>query len=124
MAISAPTLGGQTIFTGVYPNRYKQYAGYRGSTSIMADGSMTTDLVNTSAKLRWEMGWDWLTAAQVTTLKAAVEAVKASSGTFVDVDGTSYTVTLDDGFLELEIEMKKVAGNNQRFAATLKLRQV
>jgi hypothetical protein len=40
------------------------------------------------------------------------------------VDGTSYTVTLDDGFLELEFEMKKVAGNNQRFVATIKLRQV
>ena len=124
MAVSVPTLGGQTIFTGVYPNRYKQYAGYRGGTTIMADGSMTTDLVNASAKLRWEIGWDWLTAAQVATLKTAVDAVKASSGTFVDVDGTSYTVTLDENFLEVEIEMKKVAGNNQRFAATIKLRQV
>ena len=121
MAISAPVLATNTL---AVPNRYKQYSGYRGGTSIMADGSMTTDLVNTAAKLRWEMGWDWLTAAQVTTLKAAVEAVKASSGTFVDVDGTSYTVTLDDGFLELEVEMKKVAGNNQRFTATIKLRQV
>jgi len=124
MAISVPTLGGQTIFTGVYPNKYRQYAGYRGGTSIMADGSMTTDLVNTSAKLRWELGWDWLTSAQVATLKTAVDAVKASSGTFVDVDGTSYTVTLDENFLELEIEMKKIAGNNQRFSTTIKLRQV
>ena len=159
MAVSVPTLGGQTIFTGVYPNRYKQYAGYRGGTTIMADGSMTTDLVNTSAKLRWELGWDWLTSAQVATLKTAVDAVKASSGTFtastavlsvatcadvsqvatlktavdavkassgtfVDVDGTSYTVTLDDGFLEIELEMKKIAGNNQRFATSIKLRQV
>lgn len=124
MAISVPTLGGQTIFTNTYPNRYKQTAGYRGSTSIMADGSMTTDLVNASAKLRWEIGWDWLTSAQVATLKTAVEAVKNTSGTYVDVDGTSYTVTLDDGFLELEFEMKKIAGNNQRFATTIKLRQV
>ena len=124
MAISVPTLGGQTIFTGVYPNKYRQYAGYRGGTSIMADGTMTTDLVNTSAKLRWELGWDWLTSAQVATLKTAVDAVKASSGTFVDVDGTSYTVTLDENFLELEIEMKKIAGNNQRFSTTIKLRQV
>ena len=90
----------------------------------MADGSLTTDLVNTSEKLRWEIGWDWLTTAQVTTLRTAVGAVKNASGTFVDVDTTSYTVTLDENFLELEIEMKKVAGNNQRFAATIKLRQV
>jgi len=124
MAISVPTLGGQTIFTGVYPNKYRQYAGYRGGTSIMADGTLSTDLVNTSAKLRWELGWDWLTSAQVATLKTAVDAVKASSGTFVDVDGTSYTVTLDENFLELEIEMKKIAGNNQRFSTTIKLRQV
>ena len=124
MAISVPTLGGQTIFTGVYPKKYRQYAGYRGGTSIMADGTLSTDLVNTSAKLRWELGWDWLTSAQVATLKTAVDAVKNASGTFVDVDGTSYTVTLDENFLELEIEMKKIAGNNQRFATTIKLRQV
>lgn len=121
MAISAPTLGGQSLQV---PNKYRQYAGYRGGTSIMADGSLSTDLVSTSAKLRWELGWDWLTSAQVTTLKAAVDAVKNASGTFVDVDTTSYTVTLDENFLEVEIEMKKVAGNNQRFAATIKLRQV
>ena len=124
MAISVPTLGGQTIFTNTYPNRYKQTVGYRGGTSIMADGSMTTDLVSTTAKLRWEIGWDWLTSAQVATLKTAVDAIKNTSGTFVDVDGTSYTVTLDDGFLDVEIEMKKVAGNNQRYATTIKLRQV
>ena len=121
MAISAPVLATNTLAA---PNRYKQYSGYRGSTSIMADGSMTTDLVNASAKQKWEIGWDWLTSAQVATLKTAVEAVKNTSGTYVDVDGTSYTVTLDDGFLDVEIEMKKVAGNNQRFSTTLKLRQV
>ena len=121
MAISAPVLATYTL---PIPNRYKQMFGYRGGTSIMADGSMTTDLVSTSAKLRWEIGWDWLTSAQVTTLKTAVDAVKNTSGTFVDVDGTSYTVTLDDGFLDVEIEMKKVAGNNQRFSTMIKLRQV
>jgi hypothetical protein len=121
MAVSAPTLGGQSLQT---PTKYRQYAGYRGGTSIMADGSMTTDLVSTSEKLRWELGWDWLTAAQVTTLRTAVGVVKNASGTYVDLDGTSYTVTLDENFLELEVEMKKVAGNNQRFATSIKLRQV
>jgi len=121
MAISAPTLASQTLQA---PNKYRQIAGYRGATSIMADGSMVTDLVSTSVKLRWEIGWDWLTAAQVTTLKTAFDSIKAASGTFVDVDGTSYTVTLDDNALELEIEMKKIAGNNQRFATSIKLRQV
>ena len=121
MAVSAPTLAGQSLQV---PNRYKKLPGYRGGTSIMADGSMTTDLVSTSVKLRWELGWDWLTAAQVTTLLTAVGVVKNASGTFVDVDGTSYTVTLDDGFLELEVEMKKIAGNNQRFATSIRLRQV
>ncbi len=121
MAVSAPSLGGQSLQA---PQKYKQIAGYRGATSVMADGSLSTDLVSTTEKLRWEIGWDWLTAAQVTTLRTAVGVVKNASGTFVDVDGTSYTVTLDEGFLELEIEMKKVAGNNQRFATTIKLRQV
>ena len=121
MAISAPVLATYTL---AVPNRYKQTFGYRGSTSIMADGSMTTDLVNTNAKVKWEMGWDWLTAAQVITLENAFGSIKNASGAFTDVDGGSYTVTLDDGFLELEFEMKKVAGNNQRFATTIKLRQV
>ena len=123
MAVSAPTLASQSLAT---PNRYKQTTGYRGGTSIMADGSMTTDLVSTSVKLRWELGWDWLTAAQVTTLLTAFDTIKNAytSNNFTDVDTTQYTVTLDDGFLELEIEMKKIAGNNQRFMTTIKLRQV
>ena len=121
MAISAPTLATYTL---AVPNKWRQYVGYRGGTSIMADGSMTTDLVLLTAKQRWEIGWDWLTSTQVGTLRLAVDAIKQSSGTFVDVDGVSYTVTLDDGFLEVEVEMKKIAGNNQRFAASIKLRQV
>ena len=121
MAISAPVLATYTL---PIPNRYKQMFGYRGGTSIMADGSMTTDLVSTSTKLRWEMGWDWLTQAQCVTLQNAFGSIKNASGAFTDVDSGGYTVTLDDGFLELEFEMKKVAGNNQRYAATLKLRQV
>ena len=121
MAVSAPVLATYTL---AVPNKYKQTFGYRGGTSIMADGTLSTDLVSTSSKVRWEMGWDWLTAAQVITLQNAFGSIKNTSGTLTDVDTTQYTVTLDDGFLELEIEMKKTAGNNQRFATTLKLRQV
>ena len=65
MAVSAPVLATYTL---AVPNKYKQTFGYRGGTSIMADGTLSTDLVSTSSKVRWEMGWDWLTAAQVAEL--------------------------------------------------------
>jgi hypothetical protein len=121
MAFSAPTLAGSTLAA---PQRYNISRTYRGGTSVMADGSLSTDLVSTTAKRVWELGWDWLTDAQRTTLEAAFDAIKDASGTFVDVSGTSYTVTLDEGAPELNFEAVKILGNNQRWRATLKLRQV
>lgn len=123
MAVSAPVLAGQTLAT---PKEYKRGRTYRGGRQVMASGALVTDLVSTTAKHRWELSWGLLTDAQYTTLRTAYDAIKDASGSYTDVDGTVYTVTLDEGFDELENEAVKIAGNgNVRWRVpALKLREV
>lgn len=121
MAFGTLTLAGQSLAA---PQSYKSTRTYRGGTSVMADGSLVTDLVSTTVKRIWVIGWELLTDAQRTTLETAFDALKDATGTFVDKDGTSYTVTLDEGAPELECEAVKAAGNNQRWRASITLRQV
>jgi hypothetical protein len=122
MAYSAPTLASNTL---AHPTSYTVRRGYRGGQSIMADGSLSTDLVSATAKRTWDLGWDALTDAQRTTLQTAFDAIENTSGTYVDIDGTSYTVTLDEGDIGLEFEAVKVAGSgNMRWRTSLQLRQV
>jgi hypothetical protein len=89
----------------------------------MADGSLLTDLVSTSPKCRFELSWNVLTDAQRSTLQTAVDAIKDTTGSYTDIDGTVYSVTLDENFLELEFEAVKKPGG-PLWRATLKLRQV
>lgn len=118
--MAAPVLAGQTLAD---PTDYKRTRTYRGGRQIMADGSMVIDLVNTSAKMTWELGWPAMTDAEFGKLRDAFDALKDTSGTFVDVDGTSYTVTLGEAFDTLErVYVRSRAGN--RWQASIQLRQV
>ena len=123
MAVSAPVLAGQTLAS---PITYRKTRTYRGGRQIMASGALVTDLVSTTAKHRWELGWALLTDAQYTTLRTAYDAIKDTSGSYTDVDGVVYTVTLDENFDGLEIEAVKIggAGNVRWRVPALKLREV
>ena len=68
----------------------------------MADGTLVTDLVNANAKRVFTLSWTALTDAQRATLETAYAAIKDTSATYVDISGTSYTVTLDEAQNELE----------------------
>lgn len=123
MAVSAPVLAGQTL---AGPKEYKRARTFRGGRQVMASGALVTDLVNTTAKHRWELGWGLLTDAQYTALRTAYDAIKDTSGSYTDIDGVVYTVTLDENFDELENEAVKLAGSgNVRWRVpALKLREV
>lgn len=123
MPVSAPVLAGQTLAS---PKEYKKARTYRGGRQVMASGALVTDLVNTTAKHRWELGWGLLTDAQYTTLRTAFDAIKDASGSYTDIDGVVYTVTLDETFDELENEAVKMggAGNVRWRVPALKLREV
>ena len=51
--MAAPILAGQTLAD---PTGYTRRRTFRGGRQIMADGSIVIDLVNTSAKMSWEIG--------------------------------------------------------------------
>ena len=123
MAVSAPVLAGQTLAS---PKEYKKARTFRGGRQIMASGALVIDLVSTTAKHRWELGWALLTDAQYTTLRTAFDAIKDASGSYTDIDGVVYTVTLDQDFDELENEAVKIggAGNVRWRVPALKLREV
>lgn len=122
MAVSAPILASQTL---AVPTGYRRVRTFRGGQQMMADGTLSTDLVNTAAKHVFELSWAMMTDAQLTTLRTAFDAIKDTSGSYTDVDGTVYSVTLDENGLELDTEMVKIAGaGNYRWRTSLKLRQV
>jgi hypothetical protein len=118
--MAAPILGGQTLAD---PTDYKRSYTYRGGRQIMADGSQVIDLVNASAKASWRLAWPALTDAQASALQTAFAAIKDTSGSYTDIDGSAYTVMLAEGFDTLEFEHVRAVGGN-RWAAALELRQV
>jgi len=118
--MTAPILASKTLAD---PTGYTRRRTFRGGRSIMADGSMVTDLVNTSAKMVWELSWPALTDAQFINLRDAFDALKDTSGSFTDTDGTVYTVTLDEGFDTLEREFVRAKAGN-RWRTSIRLRQV
>ena len=122
MALTTPTLGGSTL---TVPSGYTVTLSYRGGRQLMADGTLVTDLVNANAKRVFNLSWLALTDAQRSTLETAYATVKDTSATYVDISGTSYTVTLDEGGDELEFEAHH-AGNGAavRWSTALVLRQV
>jgi len=118
--MAAPILAGQTLAD---PTGYTRRRTFRGGRQIMADGSIVIDLVNTSAKMSWEMTWPAMTDAQFTALRTAFDALKDTSGAFTDVDGAAYTVTLDESFDTLEREAVRAKGGT-RWRTAIRLRQV
>jgi len=120
MAGSAPTLGGYTLAN---PYVYECPLEYRGGRRIMADGSLVTALVAPGGKHTFRLEWRLLTGAQLATIKTAFAAIDDSSGTFVDPNGDSYTVTQDDGDPMLATEMVNLPAGI-RWNVGMRLREV
>ena len=118
--MAAPILASQTLAD---PTGYTRRRTFRGGRQIMADGSMVIDLVNTSAKLAWELAWPALNDTDMGKVQTAFDALKDTSGAYTDIDGSAYTVMLDEGFDTLEREHVRAKGGN-RWRTSIRLRQV
>lgn len=106
------------------PSEYEESEGYRGGGRLMADGSVAFDLVTTTAKHTYSIGWGALTGAQKTQVKNALATVKNASASFVTLEGVTVTVTRAEDQEEVRFSAVPVAGGQVRWKAQLKLREV
>lgn len=120
--MSAPqtiSLGGSSLPS---PSTFRIKYGKRSVTRKMADGSLQEAVVNTTPKRVFIMAWLKLSAAQYATIQSKYAALFGTNSTFVDVHGTSYTVTNDEGQDELEFELY-VSGGEMYYKTSLRLRE-
>jgi hypothetical protein len=103
------------------PQVYKTSTFYRGAATVMADGTIRRDLVDSSAKRRFTLQWVAVTDANKTTLETAFADLDNGSQTFTDHGSTSYTVTRADDQDELEFEHVPTANGNRWNTNTLVL---
>jgi hypothetical protein len=114
------TLGGQTL-PDVYS--YVVTIDYRSGMQIMASGALVEDVLDSSKKRVWELGFHNVTAAQRSTLETAFAAIVGASATFVDLDAASYTVTRDQNQRGLAWSLSRT-GLGLVYATSLTLREV
>jgi hypothetical protein len=114
-------LGGVTLPD---PSEYEESEGYRGGGRLMTDGSVAFDLLSTTAKHEYTIGWGTLTAAQKTQVKNAFATVKNASAAFTTIEGASVTVTRAQDQESVKFTAVPVAGGALRWKTQMRLREV
>lgn len=114
------TLAGQTLPD---PNAYSVTVGYRGGSAVMASGATYFDVVQSTAKRQFVIGWVALTSSERSALETAWASLKTASGTLVDYDSTNYTVTRDPTLPDLRFDAIR-AGGAVRWGVTVQLVEV
>ena len=124
MAITAPVLGGTTMAQVGHRDSYNETLELRGGDIITANGTMLTDLVQASAKRKFELKWVGLTEAQVSTIETAWATVATASVSFTSPRGGTYTVTRDTGAMALDIRLYGSGAGVVRGDVSMRLREV
>lgn len=115
------TLNGTYTFPD--PWDYRLVLDYPGGIQVMANNTLVEDHVVSGPKRVWSMDFRNLTATQKADLITAFGLVAGTTATFVDLEGSSYTVTRDSSTRTLEfVPIRVTAG--LRWSTTLVLRQV
>ena len=111
---TAPVLNSVTLPS---PDQYEEYVGVRGGTTVLADGSLRRQLVQSGNKRRFVLGWTRLTGTQKTTLETALNSAASASRSFTAPTGSAYTVVLDQGADELQFTAYTLADGTMLFKA-------
>lgn len=114
------SLAGQSVPA---PATYAVDNGHRGSTFVMADGSLRTDIVNASAKKLFVIGWQAISSAHLANIITGYNSLATASGTWQDHHSTSYTVTQTEGLPPLKYTERPTA-NGVVYDVNLTLREV
>ena len=121
MATTQPTLGGSAL---PYPSTYSDSPAYRGGVRIMADGSVSFDLVTSGYKRVFTLGWVNISTTDRDTVDSRVSSLGTSSAAFVSPENDSYTVTRDDAMTPIEWTYILDGTGSLRCTGTLILREV
>lgn len=93
MTISAITLAGESL---AQVSEYEIVDTPRGGVTILANGALRRDLVDTSLRKLFRLTWYALTGAQLATLRTAHTLAMTGVVVWADPDGSSYYVTADE----------------------------
>lgn len=119
MAVATtPTLGSVAL-PMPKEQRYRRF--FRGGTLTMADGSIVHDLVDTTVRSGFNLRWEYLTAAEKTTIQTQWDALKNATATYVSVENTSHTVTQPEVGAELDVTVEVVAQGELAFHVSCEL---
>jgi len=108
-----------------YPEGYEEITTYRAVDTELADGTVATDMISTSAKRRFVLRWRALTDTEKGDIEAAFAAIKdGTARTFEPpFSSTTYEVTRDLQFYEVPFRSTLTA-NGLRWSAEMRLREV
>ena len=117
---STPTLGAVAL---PIPKSQDYTREYRGGTLDMASGKVVHDLIDTSGRHVFRLRWEYLTAAEKTTITTQWDALKNATATYTDVEGNSYTVTQPEVGAKFDVAIEVTAAGELAYHVGLELRE-
>ena len=109
MAVATiPTLGG-TPLPKVKEQPFRRM--YRGGTLQMASGKIVHDLVDNTPRHSFRLEMILLTAAELSSVLTAWDAIKNTTATYVSIRNTSHTVTQPEGAEAEAVPVVTAAGD-------------
>ena len=109
------------------PSTFSEALEYRGSSRIMADGTITTDLVDSSVQRVWNITWTNLSTSDQGTVNTFITTLAGGSTTFYppqDSGGsTSYTATRDENLTPVTWTVIRDGAGALRWSTSITLRE-
>jgi len=119
--MAVPVLGGVTMPAIAAADGFSETLSYRGGMRRMANGAISTQLVDANVKRKFRLTWPALTDAQKTTVTSAYATVDDSSAAFTAPTGTAYTVTRDPDSPGVTFDGFMIGGGTMRWRCTMYL---
>lgn len=112
-----PVLAGTTL---PYPKKQSYERLYRGGHLSMADGSIVIDLVDTTARHKFSLRWEYVDETELGNIQTAWDAIKNTTGSYTSIRNTSHTVTQPEG-ATLKVEIINVAAGVLNYNVDMEL---
>ena len=120
-----PVLQGSTLAWPKSEGGYEEKYGQRAVSIETANANLVFQRVTTTGKREFALAWAAITAAQLTTIRTAYDALLSTGGTnnFTAPSGSTYTVTPMRDNPPLDYEFLNTPDGG-RYNVSMKLREV